>query len=512
MGRITAFVLAILLIFSLCSCRTSREPYIPTGSGLVDDATTKPTGITVTDQKLSLPYYPDRALNPYTCTDYVNRSLLNLVYQGLFSVDSSYQVHPILCKNYRISRDMKTYTFYLERATFSDGSLLTANDVVASLKKAKESGFYAGRFGNVRTVTATEDGGVQIQLTIPYENLPLLLDVPIVKADQVSNPRPLGTGVYLFEGFDDNLWLHRRSEWWCNANVPLAYEYVTLTPAQGPAHLVDIFERGDSSLGMVVADPGSVNYADFHGDSELWESENGIFLYLACNAGSKVFSVDAVRQALTYAVDRAGLAEQFYRGFATPTVLPASPKSPVYAQGLASKITYDPEKLTAAVAEAGLTDTPVTLLVNASDGIRLRAARVLAQSLSQCGLKVTTSEQSEANFKKALNNGNYDLYLGQTKLSPNMDLSAFFASKGALSYGSMNDPVLYALCQDAMANAGNFYTLYQKILQDGQLCPLLVRSYAVYARRGVTASLIPARDCVFFYSLGKTMEQIKIPE
>lgn len=512
MRRISALVLVIAILLSICGCRTSDHPYIPTGNGLAGNASTKPTDSAITDRELSLPYYPDRSLNPCTCTDYVNRALLNLVYQGLFAVRSDYEVRPILCKNYRLSRDMKTYTFYLESATFSDGSVLTASDVVASLKQAKDSGFYAGRFSNVKSIAEADDGAVQIVLTTPYENFPILLDVPIVKASQLTAARPLGTGPYQYEEADANLWLHRRSDWWCRATTPVTSEYINLTAAEGPAQLVDAFERAGSGLGMVVADPGSVSYADFHGDSELWDSETGVFLYLGCNANSQVFSNDAVRQALTYAIDRAGLAEQFYRGFATPTVLPVSPKSPVYAPGLASKVTYDPGKLTQAVSDAGLTDAPVTLLVNASDGIRLRAARALANALSQCGLKVTTSEQSDTNYRSQLRNGKFDLYLGQTKLSANMDLSAFFASKGSLSYGSMNDPVLYALCQDSLANAGNYYTLYQKILADGQLCPVLMRSHAVYARRGAMSALTPSRDCIFYYDLGKTMEQILLPE
>jgi len=40
----------------------------------------------------------------------------------------------------------------------------------------------------------------------------------------------------------------------------------------------------------------------------------------------------------------------------------------------------------------------------------------------------------------------------------------------------------------------------------------LLRSYAIYAQRGQFSSLTPARDNVFFYHLGKTMEDAEIPE
>ena len=106
--------------------------------------------------------------------------------------------------------------------------------------------------------------------------------------------------------------------------------------------------------------------------------------------------------------------------------------------------------------------------------------------------------------------GNYDLYLGQVKLSSNMDLSEFFGTDGILNFNNIADPALYALSLEALANAGNYYTLHKAGVEDGRLCPILVRSDAVYGRRGLFPGLSPARDNIFYYSLGKTMSEIQI--
>ena len=74
----------------------------------------------------------------------------------------------------------------------------------------------------------------------------------------------------------------------------------------------------------------------------------------------------------------------------------------------------------------------------------------------------------------------------------------------------LSDAGLYALCQEALANGGNYYTLHQKTMQSGMLCPILFRSYAIYGQRGLFSDLNPARDNVFWYSLGKTMEDCRI--
>ena len=49
-------------------------------------------------------------------------------------------------------------------------------------------------------------------------------------------------------------------------------------------------------------------------------------------------------------------------------------------------------------------------------------------------------------------------------------------------------------------------------MDNGLLCPVLMRSYAVFTTRGVIPELMPARDNVFWYSIGKTMEQALIRE
>lgn len=492
----------------LSACQQDKEPYVPTGGGLYQEEATKPVTSQPEEQTLSLTYYADRPMNPYRCGDYTNRTLFSLVYQSLFSVDRNYQVEPVLCKSYTVSADMRTYTFYPEQATFSDGSALTSADVEASLEAAVDSDYYGGRFSFVEKISSTDDGGVKVELTTPYENFFVLLDVPIVKESQVAADRPMGTGPYLYEEHEGRFWLRRRTDWWCSAQLPLTAEYVPLTPAENPAQIRDTFEFSD--LGLVCADPGAENYAEFHSDYELWDCENGAFLYLACNRESEVFSVDAVRQALTFAIDRDALVSGYYRSFAYSAVLPASPHSPYYDAALASKYTYDPAKLTMAVSDADLQEADVVLLVNNGDSIRLRSARQIAAMLEECGLDVATSELTGEDYLTALTEGEYDLHLGQTRLTANMDLTAFFDPEGALSFGGLGDVSDYALCLEALANSGNYYTLYQRILEDGALCPILFRSYAIYADRGLFTTLDPARDNVFYYSLGKSLEEARI--
>ncbi len=508
MRRFLAFCLLICLALTGCA-HSGQEAYVPTGNGLTwDEDYTGPVATIPKEenyQELVLTFYPNVTMNPIACTDFTNRALFSLIYQGLFSVDRSYNVQPVLCKRYKVSDDMRSYTFYLENATFSDGSYLTAEDVIASLQAARSSSYYGGRFGQINDILLSEDGGITINLNTPYENLPLLLDIPIIAADELESDRPLGTGPYTFQGGSLGGALKKRETWWCKATLPVDQDSIRLICAESITQIRDSFEFSD--LNLVCADPSSDRYVDYRCDYELWDCESGVFLYLACSVDSPVFSIPEIRQALTYAIDRDTLVDDHYHGFARSASLPASPLSPYYSQSLAGKYEYDPIKFVQAVQKAGMTNAEVTLMVNKDDSLRLRVARDIAKMLEDAGLRVAIKEANTEYYKNSLQVRTFDLYLGQTKLSPNMDLSPFFHTTGSLSYGGVNNSEIYQLCQQSLENHGNFYTLHKTIMDTGALCPVLSCSYAVYANRGLLSSLSPARDNIFYYSLGKTMDK-----
>ncbi len=514
MKKILCLLLAGLLLLTGCG-QASDEPYIPTGDGLTwDDDYTGPAVTHPEEEELqvlSLAYYPEVSMNPYQCTDFTNRVLFSLIYQGLFATDRDYNVQPVLCSRYTTTDNMRTYIFYIdEDATFSDGRPVTAEDVVASLKAAGSTGYYRSRFSKVRNMEVTEDGGVRITMNTAYENLPLLLDVPIVKASEVEAELPLGTGAYRFVSYGSGAQLVRRSNWWCQSDSIITAPSISLVSAESINHIRDEFQFG--SLSLVQADTGSDRYADYLCDYELWDSENGIFLYIGFNIESSIFDDADARRALTYAIDRDTITGEHYRGFARGASLPASPLSPYYNTALASRYDYDLSSFQAAVQDANLEDRTIVMLVNDSDSRRLHVAETLVEMFAAGGMTVEIiTPEKDRSFTYALNTADYDLYLAQTILSPNMDLSHFFSSTGNLNYCGLANMNAYTLAQQALENHGNFYTLHQEVMEEGLICPILFRSYAVYATRGLLTNLTPARDNVFFCSIGKTMEDAYFP-
>lgn len=524
MKRLLAGALALSLVLPLAGCgrKIDNSGYVATGDAILMEGQ-EPEDILPeeeADQQLRLAYYPDRQLNPLYGSDYTNRVLMSLMYQGLFAVDSKKNPTPMLCSSYQVSSTQRNWTFYLDpNATFSDGTPVTAEDVVACYKQVQENDYYKNRFKkHLLDVSVTENGGILFQMDTAYGNLPLLLDIPIVKASEVQNmdTPPLGSGPYIITKGSGGAKLQRNPNWWCgDLKIPATDEIIDLVEVSTPAEIRDAFQFGDTPLSVVCANPMSDSFAEYRCDYELWEVESGYMMYLACNIGwSDFFEDGTLRTALTYAIDRETLVKENYSGQADAVTLPCPPSASFYSKSLAKKFAYDPLRFATFLNSYHIPTKDgkpkeLRLLVNSDDSARTRIARSIAASLTELGLPTTTLEASGVTFKNIIMAANYDVYLGMTRLSPNMDLTEFFRDWGEMHWGQLNHETLYNMCLLALENTGNYYNFYQKLGEDGRVIPLIFGYYNVYAQRGLLPDLNPSRDNVFYYSLGRTMDGIR---
>lgn len=134
------------------------------------------------------------------------------IFEYLFAYDAQFASTPMLVENYEISDDALTYTFELrDDVKFHDGSDMTADDVVASLKRWGElSGEGAAAFENVAEITATDPTTVTITMSSPFAPLVSYLSGPagagaiiipaaIAEAAGVERMEEyIGTGPYKF--------------------------------------------------------------------------------------------------------------------------------------------------------------------------------------------------------------------------------------------------------------------------------------------------------------------------
>lgn len=503
---------ALLALALLAGC--SMEPQTPVTDQPAQPQTQQPAAQPepAKPETFGLAYSTTGGMNPYSCTDLTNRTIQSLLFESLFRVNASFEAQAQLCLDHSVSGDGRTHTFRLKPfVTFSDGTAITAADAVASIQAAMGSAYYGSRLSAVTQVSAASADTLVLTTDTAYESLATLLDMPIVKAATVNDPLPVGSGPFVADLAQ--LRLRQNGSWWQSGQRLVDLATITLVPADSPADVRDQFEYG--TVNLVCADPNGNAEVTYHSDYELWSTNTTVMQYIGFNLRSSIFSIVPLRKALTYAIDREQLLGEGASGFAVATSLPVSPFSPLYNQKLADSFGYNPAAFEDALRSSQISDLvggdgildmytetgtqPLSgrLIVCSDSDQRVRMAQCIAQVLGQRGFDLQVAALSREDYLQALRNGNFDLYYGEVRLAPNFDLTAFFASDGALNYGDLADAAAEQLCRLTLENSGNAYDLYQTILDRGLLCPVLFKTYAVYTTRGRLPTLSPGVDSVF---------------
>ena len=226
--RLSALLCALTLALSLSGCWSGDVSDDSSGDFWEEtppvEADTSSTLTPITS--FALPYLQGVTLDPITCPDGMQQTLGALLYEGLFVLNESFAPQNVLCSRYEHNDDCTSYTFYLrDGVSFSDGSSLTASDVLSTLRRAQESERYSARFANVASMR-TSNGALIVNLMRADSAFPALLDIPIVKSGSEKITVPLGTGPYLFVTDSDGACLKQNPDW--HSDVTLPFERIEL--------------------------------------------------------------------------------------------------------------------------------------------------------------------------------------------------------------------------------------------------------------------------------------------
>lgn len=103
----------------------------------------------------------------------------------------------------------------------------------------------------------------------------------------------------------------------------------------------------------------------------------------------------------------------------------------------------------------------------------------------------------------ALAAGDFDLYLGEVKLTADFDLTALIAPEGVLNYGGYQDEEAMArlaamrAADDAQRPAAA-KALYRQLARTAPFTPLCFKSWSVLTHWGKIAGLGPTQQNVFY--------------
>lgn len=137
------------------------------------------------------------------------------LFAGLTRLSPEGKPVPYLAENWTHSPDFREFTFFLRRATFHDGTPITADDVVFSILTVKKYHAFTPMLEAVEGMEARDDQTVVFHLSRPFPELPSVLipalvpvfprhvygtDVPL--ASNPANLAPVGSGPFMLESFE----------------------------------------------------------------------------------------------------------------------------------------------------------------------------------------------------------------------------------------------------------------------------------------------------------------------
>lgn len=167
--RSVAVVLGVAVTLGACGGTAKPKQAVPIGETKLATLTPAPVG-DVDQVSWNLPYGEPATLDWVKSLSYSENTVVANLCESLFRLMPDYSVQPGLAVSSE-HPDPLTYVYKIRQGvTFWDGSPMTVNDVVYSLKRhmdEKVGSYWASYYDRVKSVTATSDDTVTVKLKEP---------------------------------------------------------------------------------------------------------------------------------------------------------------------------------------------------------------------------------------------------------------------------------------------------------------------------------------------------------
>lgn len=482
MKRLLSLLLALLCL--LCGCAS-----LPDGSEpLSDGAPVTDTPVARPLDRMALAYSHDDTLNPFAAATAVNAQLTGLLYDSLTVLDASFTPQLSLAASVTQADPTHLVVALRQGAVFADGSAVTPADVVTSFTEAKKSARYQPLLSNV--VSARVDkkqGTLTFTLASADPNAAACLTFPVVKASTLTKEKgmaPLGGGLYTLQAVEGGAQLA------ANPHRTPASRYPTVELRHLPNHSARHYALASGEITYYYNDLSDGDLPGIVGANKAVATN--ALVYLGVNGARPALSQPGVRVALSSLLDRGAVCATAYSDWAQPSARPFHPRFAAMADYPAAA-ERDLDGALARLDAAGLIPKngkrlTLELIYSTDRADRARVAELIRSQMEGGGVAVTLVPLAEAEYRKRLAAGQYDLYLGEIHLSANMSLRPLLTG-GTASYGvSRSGPAATAYGQ-YLSGAVTLEGFLTAFAEDMPYIPLCWRhGLAAYDRRLVTVT------------------------
>jgi peptide/nickel transport system substrate-binding protein len=454
---IAALFMSVLLL--LAGCNNSN---ISSGSGEKETQKATTTAKDDGDKSTLVVGLDDDPpqLDPHFSTAAVDRQVFHSIYDKLIDVDEKLNFVPMLAEKWEISKDAKTYTFFLRKnVKFHDGTPFNAEAVKFNFERMldpKAGSPRASELSSIKSIEVVDETTLKVQLSEPYspflaalsDRAGMMVSPTAVKekGEDFANS-PVGTGPFKFVSRvkQDKIEVEKNADYWGGAPK---FEKITYRPYADENVRLTNLTSGEVDIISKVP-PKDVE--KLKNDSNITLSEVGAlgFQGLYLNHKKAPFNNKALRQALDLVIDRDAIIKVALRNTAVPSAGPIPPDSWAYNDQI--KVTKkDIEKAKKIMTEAGFPNGFSFTLQLPAKPVEQQISQMIQSMAAEAGIKVKLEIVEFGTMLDNMDTFKFDaVRLGWSgRTDPDGNIYALYHTTGSINYGYSN-PQMDELLQQA---------------------------------------------------------------
>mgnify|MGYP001443607265 CR=1 FL=1 len=326
------------------------------------------------------------SLDPGSTSDGESSRVTQQVLETLLTFEAeSFELEPGLARDWEVSDDGLTYTFYLQEGVkFHDGTDFNAEAVKINFDRFADpeheyafadDGYvyfmYGAMFGGhkgdeghvVDEVVVVDDYTVEFRLNKPLgfflQNMgmsyfAITSPAALEEYGPTINENPVGTGPFKFVSWtkDESIILEKNEDYW-KEGLPKVDKVIFEVIPDNAARLIAL-RSGDIDI-MDGLNPDDAAGVEADDDLILYTRAENNFGYIGFNVQKEPLDNELLRQAISHAIDREAIVDALYAGYGTVAKNPLPPSYLGYNDDVEG-YQYDVEKAKELLAEAGYAD------------------------------------------------------------------------------------------------------------------------------------------------------------
>ncbi|MBM3598359.1 MAG: peptide ABC transporter [Alphaproteobacteria bacterium] len=352
---------------------------------------------------VDLPGQP-ATLDPHIQWDTDSYTVYRNIFDNLVTRDPSGKIVPQIATAWKYQSDTVIDFTIRTDVKFHDGSPLTAEDVVFSVRRITDPAFKSpqlGQFNSITKAEATAPDTVRLTTSTPYPALlAQLVKLSIVPKAYVEkagadkfNLEPMGSGPYKFKEWQKGVRvsLDANDAYW-RGKPP--FKSVTFQNVPDTATRMANLRTGKVDI-IRQLNPDDAAQLKSEGRIKVMSIPTERVGYLFVNALATPTQDVRVRRAIAHAINRDLIIEALMPGFGKPVDVVLTPANFGFVADVKG-YPFDAAKARALIKEAGAEGAEIPFIT--SPAYDQRVVQAVQQMLGEVGLKVTISSTDQATF------------------------------------------------------------------------------------------------------------------